>query len=374
LSKKILLYYPPNRRTIALETVIKEIKERGNNIEVLTLSEAGDFHQWLTENEIKCNSSNVKSGNSIVNYCKNILFLITFCKKNKYEVVWSNLQPCNIIASIAQYFIPARVVIFRHHFHAIIKTDGLPAINQNEKLIEKITCFLAKELVVPSSEVYNGMVNYENVPAQKIQIIPYIYNFKEYKLPRVEDVQQIRDKYACQLLLIMVARLIPMKRHILLMPVYKKLKEEGLDFKVLIMDEGEEKEQLQQYVKENGLEKHVFFIGFTKNVLDYMAAADLMVHPSFTDASSSALKEMGILSKPVMVCKGVGDVDEYIVHQKNGWIITENNDAQQFEEYIKDAYEFPLKVVEFGNALKQTVLEKFSNTDNNFKKYLTKLK
>jgi glycosyltransferase involved in cell wall biosynthesis len=373
LSKKILFFYPPNRRTIALETVIKEVKDRGNNIEVLTLSEPGDFHQWLEENGIKCYTNTEKASNSIVFYLKNIFFLISFCRKNKYEVVWSHLQPCNFIAVISQFFISTRVVIFRHHFHAIIKTDGLAAINKNEKLIEKITCSLAKELVVPSSEVYNGMVNYENIDPKKIEIIPYIYNFKEYKLPNEADVQKIRNKYACRLLLIMVARLIPMKRHILLFPVYKKLKKEGFDFKVLIMDEGEEKERLQEYVKENNLEKHVFFIGFTRNVLGYMAAADLMVHPSFTDASSSALKEMGILSKPVMVCKGVGDVDEYIVHQKNGWVITENNEAQQFEQYIKDAYEFPLKVIELGNLLKQTVLEKFSISDLTFKKYLIKL-
>jgi glycosyltransferase involved in cell wall biosynthesis len=373
LRKKILYYYPPNRRTVALETVIKEVKERGNDIEVLTISEHGDFHLWLEENGIKSYSSSVKSSNVIAFYLKNLFFLISFCRKNKYEVVWSHLQPCNIISAFAQFLISARVVIFRHHFHAIIKTEGFGAINQNEKLIEKITCALAKELVVPSSEVYHGMVNYEKVPARKIQIIPYIYNFSEYTLPDQAVVTQIRNQYASRLLIIMVARLISMKRHILLFPVYKKLKEEGLDFKVLIMDQGEEKERLEQYVKENDLEKHIFFIGFTKNVLDYMAAADLMVHPSFTDASSSALKEMGILSKPVMVCKGVGDVDEYIVHQKNGWVITETNEAQQFEQYIKDAYENPPKIVSFGESLKQTVLERFSNTDKNFKKYVSKI-
>jgi glycosyltransferase involved in cell wall biosynthesis len=371
--KKILFYYPPNTKTVALESLIAAVKNKGYSIEVLTLSASGKFHDELTKIGVPWKCFPFAQQNSISYYLKQSIFLYKFCKKNKYDVVWSHLQPCNFSAVLVSFFIKARVIIFRHHFHAIIKQEGLKAVNKNERVIEKIICTLAKEIVVPSSEVYNGMVNYEKVNPNKIKIIPYMYNFNGYTLPNAKEIEEIKKQYTSKLLLIMVSRLIPMKRHNLVFPVFNKLIKEGYDVKVIVMDNGEEKEALQNYVAKNELSENIFFKGFVINVLEYMAAADVLIHPSFTDASSSALKEMGILGKPVMVCENVGDVNEYILHNKNGWVVKEENEGLQFEEFIKQAYNNPTLINTFGSQLKKDVLEKFSLSDYTLAMYETKI-
>ena len=60
-----------------------------------------------------------------------------------------------------------------------------------------------------------------------------------------------------------------------------------------------------------------------------MAACDLMIHPSLSDASNSAIKEMGLLSKAVAVCSEVGDFDEYIVNDVNGFLMSPINFLMQ---------------------------------------------
>jgi len=372
--KKILFYYPANTKTVALETLIKETKDNGYNIEVLTLSQVGRFHEKLTELGIKWTIYPFERSNSPFYYLRQLIFLYKFCRENKFDVIWSHLQPCNWAASIINYLVDARTVIFRHHFHASIKKEGLQSVNRNERFFEWLTCKLARELVVPSSEVYNGMVNYEDVPREKIEIIPYIYDFNYYKKPDRKEVASIQNQHACQLLIIMVARLIPMKRHRLVFPVFKKMIEEGYDIKVMVMDRGEEKEWLEDYVVKNNLEERILFKGFVRNIIDYMAASDVMVHPSFTDASSSALKEMGLLRKPVMVCQGVGDVDEYIRHNKNGWVVQEESEVNQFEQFLIDAYENPEKRTQMGLALQKIVLDKFSAKPDTFRLYEEKLR
>jgi glycosyltransferase involved in cell wall biosynthesis len=371
--KKVLFFYGPNSRTVALETLINEVKNHGYDIEVLTLSSKGLFHDKLTEMGIKWSTFPFQQEYSLKYYIKQTWYFYKYCRNHQYDVIWSHLQPCNLAASIVQFFISARFVIFRHHFHAIIKQKGLSAISQSERFIEWMTCKFAKELVVPSSEVYNGMVNYEGVNAQKIKIIPYIYDFNTYPTLSTDNVKNIRKEYNCQLLLIMVSRLIPMKRHSLVLPVFNKLIKEGHDIKVVIMDNGDEKERLQHYVSDNNLSGRIFFKGFVTNVLEYMAASDVMVHPSFTDASSSALKEMGFLKKTVMVCQGVGDVDEYIEHKKNGWIIGNEDEAQQFYNCIKEAYNEPKNNQIYGEALYHSVLVKFNASESAFGKYEAKI-
>jgi len=266
----------------------------------------------------------------------------------------------------------ARVVIFRHHFHRGIKTEGFSSLNRNEKRMDRIIGKKAKEIVVPSKEVYNGMVGYEQVPPEKISIIPYIYDFNQYASPDEETVKKIREEFRSRLLIITASRMIKMKRHALVLPVFGKLIKEGLDIKVMLLDQGEERGNLEAYVKERNLTANIFFLGLKSNIIDYLTAADLLIHPSQTEASSSLVKEAGWVKKPVIVCSGVGDFDEYILHGQNGFLVQPPDEAGEFEKYIRYVYENPLEGKKIGEALHQKVLEEFSPNKKTIEAYLSK--
>jgi glycosyltransferase involved in cell wall biosynthesis len=371
-GKKILLYYHPNFRSVAIETICEEINKTGNKLLVLTQSPKGDFHSQLDIAGIE-NYSKVFSGRfGFLNYIRHFFYLISFCRRHRINVLWSHLNSCNLVAVFAQYFIRARVTIFRHHFHASIKTEGYSSVNKTEKKIDQLINRLAKEIAVPSTEVYNGMVHYEKANPRKIAIIPYIYDFGRYAKPDQEQVKLIRTNYKARLLIITASRMVKMKRHILVLPVYKKLIEQGLDIKVLLLDGGEERPNLEQYVKDQKLEDKIFFLGFRKNIIDYLAAADLLVHPSYTEASSSLVKEFGIMKKPVIVCSGVGDFDQYIDHMKNGLIVKPPDEEGEFEKYIKHIYDHPQAGEEMGRQLHDRVFEVFSPNPKTVELYLLK--
>jgi glycosyltransferase involved in cell wall biosynthesis len=166
--------------------------------------------------------------------------------------------------------------------------------------------------------------------------------------------------------------MIKMKRHMLLMPVYKKLVDAGLDIKVLLLDDGEERPSLETFVKQNGLSEKVFFLGLQKNIINYLAAADVIVHPSATEASSSLIKEAGLVKRPVIVCSGVGDFDQYIVNGKNGFLVQHDDEAAEFEKYIRRIYENPEEAAEVGGALHETVITEFSANERTVAAYLIK--
>jgi glycosyltransferase involved in cell wall biosynthesis len=140
----------------------------------------------------------------------------------------------------------------------------------------------------------------------------------------------------------------------------------------LLLDDGEQRESLETFVKENRLEKKIFLIGLKKNIIDYLAAADLIVHPSATEASSSLIKEAGLVKKPVIVCSGVGDFDQYIINEKNGFLVQQDNEQAEFEKYINAVYKDLNKAAEMGAALHNTVIEEFSTNKKTIDKYLSK--
>jgi glycosyltransferase involved in cell wall biosynthesis len=214
------------------------------------------------------------------------------------------------------------------------------------------------------------MMTHENVNASKIEILHYMYDFSMYKEPSLEMVEKIREQYTCNLLLIMVSRMVKHKRHIIVLEALNRLIKDGYDIKMLLLDEGPELIKLKDYVRDNKLEKHVFFIGFVQNFIDYMQASDVLVQPSMTDASNSVAKEMGLLSKAIMVSEGVGDYSEYIVHGENGILIPIFNSKESIEQELKNIYNNKYDIKKMGENLKETVFKSFSKS-NLEKEYIT---
>ena len=358
--KRILFYYPSNKASVQIETTLFNLKELGHTIFLLTSCEKGILHQRLEEKGIETHANPIPK--NYFYYPKQILFLIKFCSKKKIDYVFGNLQHANFIAVIAQYFLKAKVITFRHHFKFNKGNFGIPLkVNKNEVLFDKIINRLSKCIVVPSKGVYQGIVQFEKVYLKKLHIIPYLYDFELYPRPNGIEVESIRKAYKARMLVIMAARLIPFKRHLLLFPVFKKLIERGFDIQVLILDEGPEKDNLDAFIKQNQLENHIHLLGYRKNIIDFLAASDVIIHPSLTEASSNVIKEIGLQEKVVMVCKGVGDFDAYIEHGSNGFFLDIAKPEVDAEKYLSYLYENPNIAEDMGKKLKESILNNFAS-------------
>jgi glycosyltransferase involved in cell wall biosynthesis len=358
--KKLLFYYPDNKRSILIETLLTEIRKLGHHVLCLTLSDRGDLHSELEKLQISTNAYTIPRKPAFFYYYKNALYLAKFCRKNGIDTVWSHLQEANIIAVFAQYLMKSRVVIFRHHFQFVATESDKSMLNRNELLFDKVINRLAREMAVPSMAVYQGMKTSENVDMSKVVVAPNLIDFSRYPKPDESAVESIRKSYPCRLRLIMVSRLINLKRHHIVFPVFKKLVDEGYDIKVMVAgDDGGERSNLERYVAENKLERHIFFLGFRTDLMNFMAAADLLIHPSITEASNSVVKELSLLGKAVAVQRGVGDFDEYIVDGENGFLLSKETAAQEFEALIRKAYEDKDLLVRVGENLRK-VVDKFS--------------
>jgi glycosyltransferase involved in cell wall biosynthesis len=359
---KLLFYYPSNKASVQVETTLLELSKMGHEVVLLTTCKKGVLHKNLSNTPI-ATYTNVVMSTGAIYYLKQLIFLIQFVRKHEIEVVFGNLQHTNFIAVLAQYFFKARVIAFRHHFKFSKGNFGIPLkINKNEVLFDRIINLLAKEIIVPSQGVYDGMKKFERVNMDKVKIIPYLYDFSLYKKPNMDNVAAIKRMYPCKLRIIMVARLIPFKRHMLVLPIFHELIEEGMEIQVLILDEGPEKPKIEQYIFDNKLSDSIHLIGYTTDFIDFMKASDLLIHPSITEASNNVVKEIGLLAKAVAVCRGVGDFDSYLRDGENGYLLPIEQPQETIKNIIRNLYYQPTKIDELGNHLKQTIIKEFSDT------------
>jgi glycosyltransferase involved in cell wall biosynthesis len=214
------------------------------------------------------------------------------------------------------------------------------------------------------------MEKYEKCTMSKVRLIPYIYDFTTYQQPDTDKVKEMRNDYSCRLILIMVSRLVAAKQHMPVFEVVKKMIDEGLSIKMIVMDDGPLRPELEAFIEKNKLGNQIFLTGFREDFVNYMAVADMLVHPSLTEASNNAVKEMGLLGKAVAVCKNVGDFNDYLTEGHNGYFLDRENISQTIEIAIRDAYANPEKIKRFGRELKQDVIKHFSDSAENRQRFL----
>jgi glycosyltransferase involved in cell wall biosynthesis len=356
----VLLFYPSNKRTVQLETLITALHDRGIRIELLTTCEAGPLHEYLAGRGIPVHAHPVSGRIPLVYYARQIGYLARFCRRRRVKTVFSNLQHANFIAVFAQFLVRSRVVAFRHHFNFALPGDAIALDpNRMEQLFDKVINRLARTIVVPSSGVYNGMQMVEGADMSRVILLPYFYDFGRYDDPDQAAVAAIRERYPARLTLLMSSRLVAFKRPALAFTVVRDLLKEGLDIRMIVLDDGPERASLEQFVDDHGLQDRIMLLGFRPDVVNYMAASDVLVHPSITEASSSAVKEMALLGRTVIACEGVGDFDDFIEPGLNGFLVPRSTDGSEIAAAVRQLYDAPERAQAMGNLLREAVVERF---------------
>ncbi len=352
----ILFYYPSNKRTISIESVIIEFRNQGHTVVLLTQSPKEDLHKELENNNIATYTYVIKKSNAILYYVKHLLYLVKFCKKNKIDIVYSHLQQANIISVFAQYFCKPKFYICRHHSDVSGKES-----NFNQSLFDKVINRLAKLIIVPSKAVFHQVNINENVNSKKLKLIYYGYDFSKYPSPDNIEVQKIKSQYNCKLLLVKIARLVPGKRYNILFDVLKKqIHDHKKDIKLLVISDGPLYKEFSDYIKLNKLENHIFLLGDQPNIINYLSAADAVPHLSETEASNSVIKEAGLVKKCVLICKQVGDFDDYIKENVSGLFMDKTDPSSDLEKYLNELYNEQIDKDKLGENLYESVNNTFS--------------
>ena len=140
--------------------------------------------------------------------------------------------------------------------------------------------------------------------------------------------------------MISIGRLVKQKNHILILKAIKDLPK-NINYKLLIIGDGEEKINLLNFIKENKLNR-VKILPFKKNPFPYLKKADLFILSSLYEGLPNVLLEAMSLKKFVISSNCPTGPREILQNGKLGELF-KNNDLNDLQKKIIDFHRSPKK-------------------------------
>ena len=195
------------------------------------------------------------------------------------------------------------------------------------------------------------LVDRFGVPAEHLRVIPCGVDTARFRPSRAA----VSPPW-----IVCVARLSPVKNHLVLLDACAALREAGLEFRCLFVGEGRTREELETARARLGLEDHVVLAGAAtqREVLSYWRRAAIAALSSDSEGVPVSLMEAAACAVPA-VATAVGGVPELVDDGITGLLVPPG-DAAAFAAALELLLRDPDLAMRLGTSARRTVEERFS--------------
>ena len=162
---------------------------------------------------------------------------------------------------------------------------------------------------------------HSNATVQKIPSSPVVYPVNSQKL------NDINNKFNNKFMVIQAANLLKHKGHQTSLEAARLLQYNHPNIHFVLLGDGPEREALEKQA--SGL-VNVTFVGEQCDMGNWFAAADLLIHPSYSEGLGSVILEAMAAELPV-IASNVGGIPDIIDDGKSGLLIEAGNSLQLAE-------------------------------------------
>lgn len=192
------------------------------------------------------------------------------------------------------------------------------------------------------------------IPEDKITIICNSVDVRRYQ--RSVDKVHIRRQLGLAenaRLMAAVATFKTQKGHRYLIEAVQSVIPHFPDLHILLIGDGELREELQAQTRKAGLDEHIHFLGFRQDIPDLLAASDYFVLPSLWEGLPMALVEAMAAGLPIVATE-VSGTKQVMVSGETGLLVPPG-DARQLAEAMSYLLSQPEQAKVMSEVAKQRV-------------------
>jgi len=242
-----------------------------------------------------------------------------------------------------QEFLTIIPSFFFRSIHRVLTVDNFPGVDWSygRSVIDAFGRLQSKTIGRKSLKQFDGIIFWskrsmetaaclEPEVAGKTVFIPDGVDAKHIK-PDPELGEKVRTELGVKgVVVAFVGRLVPVKGIIFLAEAIGRLDREGFTAHYVIVGDGPERTKLETLRLSNS---KVHMVGFKKNPIPYMQAADMLVLPSLGEGCPNVVLEAFACGKPV-VASSVGGTPSLVQNSVNGKLVPAK-DALELADAIR---------------------------------------
>lgn len=259
-------------------------------------------------------------------------------KQNTYEFCHCHSPIGGVVARIAGHRTRTKVIYTAHGFHFY---QEAPVMNWLVYYpVEKMLSRWTDVLITINHEDYK--LAKKKFKMKKLTYVPGIgIDTQREGLSQKEKEEKRKELGIPQaaFLITNAAEFTPNKNQKTVIEAIEQLHNPNIYF--VMCGIGEKKAELEQYVKEHGLEEHIRFVGFRNDLHEILQTSDCFVLSSFREGLSVALMEAMAEGLPVVCSRIRGNVD--LIKDGKGGILVSPENKEDYEAAFRKLYEMKHK-------------------------------
>ncbi|OGI92610.1 hypothetical protein A2933_00570 [Candidatus Nomurabacteria bacterium RIFCSPLOWO2_01_FULL_46_18] len=331
-----------------------EAKKFGHDVAVICGSNGALVEKLKAQNVRVISLPYMQRDISILDEMKSFFFILKILREEKPEVFHTNSSKMGGLGNLAARLAGIKKIIFTGHgweFNAPRPWWQKIAIM---KLIW-LTIALSHKTICVSEKTKNDLRHFPFIQNKLGVIHNGIGNFD---LLERSAARRVLGVHAEDTLVVgTLSELHPVKGLDILLAAWERFtkKNDGL---LVMMGDGELRENLEDYAADLGISEKVKFTGYLDNARQYLSGLDIFCLPSRSEALPYTLLEAGFASQPV-IATNVGGIPETIENGLSGALVPPEDSETLFSTLLLFSQDETLRN-RLGTALKETVSGKFS--------------
>ncbi len=223
-----------------------------------------------------------------------VLKILTYLKKNKYEIIHAHLPRAELICAALSYFLKNKFFYTRHNAEKFFpKGPSFISRLLSRFVSNRFECGIAISQAVKNFLIENKEISMNT----KLQTIYYgFYQSKNDNSVRFEKSSFSNQK---KIIIGTIARLTFQKNLPTLIKAVFLLKNK-LNLNLLILGDGPKKNELQKFIDDMCLTESVKILPRTRDIEEFLKSLDVFVLPSFYEGFGLVLLEAMNMQIPII--------------------------------------------------------------------------
>lgn len=267
-----------------------------------------------------------------------LLRLYRLINRGGYQIVHTHTSKAGILGRLAARLAHTPVILHTPHGSIFHPTFFSPSKQRFFTLIERLATPWTDRLVPYSQSEVRDYLNCRIAPPKKYSVVPAAFDLDRFNPQKVNIAEKKRELGLPEdsFVIGMIARLSPEKGHSAALEAFQKVHKEIPNALLLMVGDGELREEIYQRVTRMGLENRVIMTGYRGDIPEITPILDVSFVPSLWDCSPRSILEAMVCMVPV-IATAVGGIPEIITNEETG-LLAPSEDTEAMAQCILRLY------------------------------------